>query len=241
MATKLYVVHGSHPCAAVEAALQRKGLPYRTVELPPPMHAAVMPRLFPGRTVPAIRFDDGEKVQGSRAIMRRLEELRPEPPLYGHSPEQRGEVEQAERWGDEVLQPVARTFLWPAFQKSPASMKGYQEGGKLPAMPVPVLRAIAPVATRIERKLNDATDDAVRDALAALPAQLDQVDAFIAQGVIGGEEPNAADFQIGATLRLLITIGDVQPLFEGRPAADLAHRWFSPLQGSTPAGLLQTA
>ena len=36
VAIDLYVVHGSHPCAAVERALELKGLAYRRIELPPP-------------------------------------------------------------------------------------------------------------------------------------------------------------------------------------------------------------
>ena len=43
------------------------------------------------------------------------------------------------------------------------------------------------------------------------PAKLDHVDALAADGVIGGEEPNAADLQIGATLRVLLTVGDLHP------------------------------
>ena len=32
MANKLYVIPGSHPCAAVEAALKLKGIPYERVD-----------------------------------------------------------------------------------------------------------------------------------------------------------------------------------------------------------------
>lgn len=238
MATKLYVVNGSHPCVTVEEGLRRKGIPYKTVEFVPPMHAALMPLFFGGRTVPAIRFEDGEKVQGSRAILRRLEELRPDPPLYGAGAQERTRIEEAELWGDEVLQPIARRLLWPAFQQDPAAMAGYQQGSKLPAMPVGLLKVIAPVATRIERRLNDASDEAARGDLRAMPAHLDRVDAWIGEGLLGGDEPNAADLQIAPTLRLLHTIGDVRPLMEGRPAAALAHKWLSPLPGSLRAGLL---
>ena len=47
-----------------------------------PIAAAAVRR----RTVPALRID-GEKVQGSRAIMRRLDELVPEPPLFPSDPD----------------------------------------------------------------------------------------------------------------------------------------------------------
>jgi hypothetical protein len=74
------------------------------------------------------------------------------------------------------------------------------------------------------------------DDLAGLPAKLDHVDALAAEGVLGGEEPNAADFQIGATLRVLLTVGDLRPLLEGRPGEQLARRWFPDYAGDVPAG-----
>ena len=81
MTLKLYVVHGSHPCAAVQKALSMKGLDYSVVEWPPPLACpAARADLFGARTVPGLKID-GEKVQGSRAIMQRLDELVPEPPL----------------------------------------------------------------------------------------------------------------------------------------------------------------
>ena len=134
MPARLFLIHGSHPCATVEKALELKGVPYKRVELPPPTHALLMPRLFEGRTVPGIKFEDGEKVQGSRAILRSLERRVPDPPLYGGP-----DVEEAERWGDEVFQSVARRLLWPAFERSPGSTPP----GLLPAewLPQPGERA----------------------------------------------------------------------------------------------------
>jgi glutathione S-transferase len=232
MPAKLYVVHGSHPCATVEKALELKGVPYKRVELPPPSQVVVMPRLFGRRTVPGIRFEDGEKVQGSRAILRALDRRVPEPALLTGP-----EVEEAERWGDEVFQPIARRLLWPTFQQRPRAMHAYQEGQRAPKLPVPVVLASAPIVTRIERRMNEATDDAVRADLRALPDHLDKIDAWIAAGVLGGEQPNAADLQIATTLRLLHSIGDVRPFIAGRPAEALAFRWFERLPGETPPGV----
>ncbi len=81
MRLKLYVVHGSHPCAAVEKALSLKGLDYRVVEWPPPLQVLDAEVIFGGRTVPGLRIDGEEKVHGSRAIMRRLDQLAPGAPL----------------------------------------------------------------------------------------------------------------------------------------------------------------
>jgi glutathione S-transferase len=85
---------------------------------------------------------------------------------------------------------------------------------------------------------NKARDATARADIAALPGQLDRVDRWIAEGLIGGERhPNAADLQIGSTIRLLMSIGDVLPLIEGRPAARLAN-FFPPLVGGIGAGVL---
>ena len=72
--------------------------------------------------------------------------------------------------------------------------------------------------------------------LQGLPAKLDHIDALMADGVIGGERPNAADLQIGATLEVLASIGDIQPLLAARPAGRLAAMWFDGRPGEIPAG-----
>jgi glutathione S-transferase len=73
------------------------------------------------------------------------------------------------------------------------------------------------------------------DDLAGLPAKIDHVVELAQQGVIGGEAPNAADFQIGATLRVLLTVGDLHPLLSGRPE-EIARKWFPKYHGLVPAG-----
>jgi glutathione S-transferase len=231
--TRLYLVHGSHPCATVEKALELKGVPFKRVELPAAGQPLVMRRLFGQRTVPGVRFADGAKVQGSRPILRELERRVPEPALYG-SPE----IEEAERWGEQVLQATPRRLLWAAFAAHPRAMHGFQEGQRSPRLPMPLVLAASKLILPIERRLNDVTEEGVRSDLRALPAHLDHVDALIAAGVLDGERPNAADLQIAPTIRLLLTLADVRPLIAGRPAEQLAHRWFAPLPGSVPAGAL---
>jgi hypothetical protein len=50
------------------------------------------------------------------------------------------------------------------------------------------------------RRKADAKDERVRSTIGLVPALLDQVDELIAKGVIGGQEPNAADYAAsGAT------------------------------------------
>jgi glutathione S-transferase len=96
---------------------------------------------------------------------------------------------------------------------------------------------MAPIATRAEMRLNKATEGAVRADLRALPDHLDRVDGWIASGVLGGQAPNRADLQIAPTVRLLMTVGDVRPLIEGRPAARHALALSPHLAGELPAGV----
>jgi len=60
---KLYALPGSHPCAAVEAALQLKSIAYKRVDLLPTGEILLGPLLFGGTTVPGMRID-GERLVG---------------------------------------------------------------------------------------------------------------------------------------------------------------------------------
>jgi glutathione S-transferase len=237
MRMRLYVVHGSHPCAAVEKAMSIKGLSYDVTEWPPPLHAPMQFVLFGARTVPALKLN-GEKVSGSRAIMRRLDRLTPEPPLYPADATARARVEEAERWGDEVFQPVARELIWAGFTHSPRAMVSYGEHSRLP-LPAPAIRTIAPAVARMGALLNRTDARVARRDLEALPGQLDKIDGWIADGTIGdAERPNAADLQLISTVRLIMTMADARPLLDGRPCAGLATALFPDTDGDMPAGSL---
>jgi glutathione S-transferase len=237
MPARLYVLHGSHPCQTVEKAFALKGLPFKKIELPISTQPLVMKLLFGGTTVPGVKFDDGEKVQGSRAILRALEARVASPSLYD-GPAGAEAIEEAERWGDEVLQSVPRRLMWTAFTTHRGAMYGFQEGAKSPKLPKPVVFAASYAILPIEKHINNVTDAAVRADLAALPSLLDQVDAYIADGVLDGERPNAADLQIAPTIRLLCAMDDVRPLVEGRPAEAFAFRLFDRPVATVPAGAL---
>ena len=155
---KLYVVHSSHPSQAVRKALALKGIPYKTVELLIPTQAPLMRLRFGQRTVPALKLDGGAKVSGSRAIMRTLDELVPDPPLLPSAATRprRAAVLDAERWGDEVLQPLVRRLVWAALKRDPAAIPSYQQASQLPRLPGPVVRLVAPGVIAIERRMNRA-------------------------------------------------------------------------------------
>jgi glutathione S-transferase len=218
---KLYVIPGSHPAMAARRMLELKGIPYQRVDLMPVISHGVLRALrFPSDTVPSLRIA-GRKLTGSREIARELDRLRPEPPLYPGEPFQRTTVEEAERWGEEVLQPPVRRILWNAIKRDRSPLASYAQDAKL-GVPVGLaVKTAAPIVATAAR-MNQANDEGVRADLAALPGWLQRVDDWIAEGVLGADPPNAADLQIAASLRLAMTLDDLRPAIESRPAGELA-------------------
>jgi glutathione S-transferase len=229
-AITLHVLPPSHPCMTVEAALRRKGLEYEKVSMPMP-HTEPMEAIYgAGKgTVPGMLLD-GEPLHGSVPILERLEQIAPDPPLYPGS--QAAAVREAEHWGDAELQDLGRRLPWGALHFRPEAMGSFGGGAALdPAGTDYAIRVL-----RAMWKYHGISAQRLADDLAGLPAKLDHVDALAADGIVGGEEPTAADLQIGATLRVLLTVGDLRPLLEGRPAEQVARRWFPDYAGEVPAG-----
>jgi glutathione S-transferase len=213
--------------------LERKGIPYRHIDLTPAVHRVVVRALgFPGATVPALRLE-GRRLQGSRTIARALDTMRPEPPLFPGDPDGREAVERAEAWGDEVLQPAARRLTWAALRRDRSTIGTFLEGARLGIPPGLAARTAAPLVT-LSARLNGASDEAAQADLAALPEMLERVDGWIGGGVLGGAEPNAADFQIATSVRLLMALDDLRPAVEPRPAGRLALAVVPAFPGRVP-------
>lgn len=225
MRATVYGIPGSHPVRAARLMLDRKGIDYRLVQVPPAVCRPLLRSMrFPGGTVPAIKLE-GRRLQTTREISRALDEIAPEPPLFPADPELRSRVEDAERWGDEVLQPVPRriSYAAPVRKHARGDLVGFFEGPLLGLPPRVAVATAAPLLAAGAR-LNGVSDDVVKADLAALPDHLNRVDAFVAGGIIGGEQPNAADFQIATSVRLLMCFDDLRPLIESRPAGEHALR-----------------
>ena len=227
----LHVLPPSHPSKAVEEALRFKGLEFEKVVLNPGEHNVVMEGIYGegNRTVPGLVVD-GDPVHGSRAIMARLEEIAPDPPLFPGEIAER--VRDAERWGDEELQQLGRNLGWGALHFRPEAL-GTMAGGE-PLDPAGTDFAIKYV--RASWKYHGISAARLAEDLAGLPAKLDHVDALAADGIIGGETPNAADLQIGSTIRVLLIIEDLDPLVRGRAGEEIAMRLFPDYPGRVPAG-----
>lgn len=225
-----HVLPPSHPCATVEAALKLKGLEYEKVEFGAGRHIEPMTELYGSHTVPGLLVDD-EPVHGSNPIMERLEQLAPEPSLY---PADRAEaIRAAAAWGDEHLQDLGRRLPWGSLYFRPEAMGTFAPGGA-PLDPAGTDFAIRYV--RGTMKYHNMNMVMVAQDLQNLPGFLDRIDAYVADGLLAGDTPNAADFQIGATLSVLLLVGDVRPLIEARPAVQVARKWFEDRPGLVPAG-----
>lgn len=233
MEARLYVIPASHPSIASALMLKHKGIAYKRTDLLPVISKGALRALgFPRNTVPAIKID-GQRVQGSREIARELERLRPEPALFPSDSEKRIAVEEAERFGDEELQHPIRQLLWWAIKKDKAPLRSYSEGAKL-GVPIDLAMLTAGPIVALSARFNEANDENVRRDIAALPNLLNRVDAWIEAGVLNGEQLNVADFQIAPSLGLAMTIDDLRPSIEGRPAGELAKRVVPNYPGKTP-------
>jgi glutathione S-transferase len=233
MTARLFVLPASHPAFAARLMLEHKGIEYKRTDLLPVISKGVLRAAgFPGVTVPALKID-GRRVQGSTEISRELDRLKPESPLFPADPEKRTAVEEAERWGNDVLQPPLRQILWWTFKANREPMASYADGANL-GVPVSLAMKTAAPIVSLSVRFNKADDEHVRRSLSEMPAMLQKVDDLIAAGTIGGAELNAADFQIAPTLRLAMTLDDLRPAIEGRPAGELALRVAPEYPGHTP-------
>jgi glutathione S-transferase len=226
-------VPASHPTLTAELALERKGIPFRRIDIVPGVSRALIRLLgFSGNRVPAVRVD-GQRLQGSRVITRALEVLVPDPPLFPADPEDRAAVESAERWGDEVLQDVPRRLAWAILKRDRSTIDTFLADAHL-GIPTPIAVATSAPVVALAGRLNRVSPEVTHADLERLPALLDRVDELIAEGVIGGAEPNAADLQIAPSVRLLWCMADVRPALEGRPGAELAERVAGRLDAELP-------
>lgn len=235
MDLKLYVVPGSHPCYAVETALRLKGLHYQRVDLLPGASQFIQRARFGRRTVPGLEVD-GYRVSGSRLIMRTLDGLRPDPPLYPAAHDDA--FDAAEAWGDKDLQDAARWIAVYSLTRRPEAAESFLGGSTLPRLPGPVAAGSTRAVFTVELRAIGGGPAVTERWLRDLPGLLDHADELIASGVIGGETPNAADLQVAGSLRLLLNLADVRPLIEERPCGQLARRLIPDYPGEVPAGAL---
>jgi glutathione S-transferase len=213
------------------AALELKGLEYEAVDLDLGKHGSQVEEIYGegNRTVPGMTID-GQLVHGSTAILRHLDELVPENPLYPDGIAD--EVREAEIWADGHLQDLGRRLPWGALYFRPEAMGVFAGGEPLD----PAGTDFAMKFIRSTWKYHGITCELLAEDLEAFPAMVDRIGEFAAQGLVDGEDPTAADLQIAATIRVLLTVGDLHGTLDGTPAERIALRYFPDYKGLVPAG-----
>lgn len=218
---KLYMFNGSAPSLTARLMLDHKGIDHRCKHLLVGPHAFGMPpRGFEMMTVPAMKIGR-RRVQGSRVISRALDELQPQPPLFADDPQRRRAIVEAERRGEELQDAARRIVLCAARREPRVFLIVYGHANRLKR---PLQRLTRGLVVRLASAGHHATDFTGEEDLAALTARLDEIDAWIEQGLLNGPQLNAADFQIAPNVALLLRFEDLAPHIEHRPAAQLARR-----------------
>jgi glutathione S-transferase len=217
MKAQLIGVPGSHPCISAELMLRHKGVEFTRLDLPNMSHKAILPLMrYRGSTVPVMKIE-GKRVSGTMKIARALETLVPAPPMLDPA------LEGDEAWADSVLQDGVRQLARYGIGRDKEAMATFLDG---PLLGIPegavrtTLPALRPVVS-LQMRTSEAT---AKSCLEALPGQLDRVDALLAEGVIGGEQPNVVDFQVAPSARLMLCFDQLRERVDARPAGAHARR-----------------
>ena len=237
MTVVLYWMSISHPSQVARKMLDLKGVEYELVDVVP-LTQRIHLRLagFPGGTVPGIKLD-GQRIQRSRQIARALDERWPEPPLFPTDPVLRVRVEEAERWGEEQLQPIPRRLFRYGVARNPKLRQWVVRTQRLP-IPALTAQAIRPAVEwyvrTVEADGRQATDAGVRADLAALPALLDHVDRLLGDGTLTLDPPNAATLQIMVSVNLMGQFADLAELVASYACAKPARELFPRYRAGLP-------
>jgi glutathione S-transferase len=233
----LYWMSISHPSQVARKMLDLKGIEYELIDVVP-LNQRIHLRLagFRGGTVPALRLDD-RRVQGSRQIARALDEHWPEPRLFPADSALHARVEEAERWGEQQLQPIPRRLFRYGVARDPELRQWVVRAQRLP-IPRLTAQAIRPVVEwylhTVEADGRRATEAGVRADLAALPALLDRVDWLLSNGTLILDPPNAATLQIMASVSLIGRFADLAALVASHACAEPARELFAGYRAELP-------
>lgn len=205
------VLYGSRLSPFVEKAwrgLRHKGLEF-TFETPSPL---ALRRLNPVTGKMPVATFDGETVHDSSFILRRADQLRPDPPLFSADPEEAAEQRRLEDWADESLYWYVMALRCSARNRAatleqilsivPAAMRplaGFMVGRQLKGM----CRAQGLGRLPYEEALHE------------LGVLLDDLGTSLgARAFFHGERPGAADFALHGQLNTLLSgpTPDAEPL-----------------------------
>ena len=119
---RLFQIPFSHNCVKVRHVLDLKGIAYETVDINPMWRPEVV-RASGQTLVPAL-VDGGRALAGSTAILLRLEEQYPEPPLLPADPRERAECLVLMDWADATFMALTRRVAYHQVLEGPAQDLG---------------------------------------------------------------------------------------------------------------------
>ncbi len=194
MAVVLWHIELSHYNEKARWALDYKGIPHERRVPMPGLHGIRALTLTRGaqRRLPVLDLD-GRHIGDSTAIIAALERHRPEPALYPADPADRARALALEDRYDEELGPTLRRFVWhhtlPDADATAAALF---------TTPSPrrerLLRATAPLSSRLVRADYDVNDESAARARAAIVAAMDRLEAELEpSGYQVGERFSVAD------------------------------------------------
>ena len=230
------------PSEAVKRALALKGIPYKTVELLIPTQraaAAAALRRAHGAGAEARRRREGQRLARDPAHARRA---RARPAAAARpTPRARAAVLEAERWGDEVLQPLVRRARVGRAQ-APARRDPQLPGGLAAAARCPArsCRLVAPGVIAIERRMQRRRRRrrARRPARAARPPGPRRRRGSPPACSATPTRPTPPTCRSAPRCACCARSATRAPLLAGRPARALGPRLFPDYPGDVPAGRL---
>lgn len=92
-------------------------------------------RLNPDCTLPVLELDDGTCLSSCAAICRYLEQVQPDPPLLGTTPEQRARIDDRDRW----VEMNGMLAVMEGFRNSVKGMTDHALPGRRPVAQIPEL------------------------------------------------------------------------------------------------------
>lgn len=202
--SKLTLIHVpvSHYSEKVRWALDHKQVPHVRRWPPGGTHPLVTFLVTRGRhqTVPVLVMD-GEPIGDSTAIIARLEQRFPEPPLYPAEPEERRRALELEDWLDEELGPYIRRMAYHHLTSDPATLIELAEHqiqyghSALMGFSTRVLRRF------LDLRFSTASPELAADAERKVVAALDRLDVELdGREYLCGERFGVADLTAAALL-----------------------------------------
>jgi glutathione S-transferase len=187
-------------------ALDYKAIPHRLRAPIPGVHMFVASWLTRGRhyTFPVLDLDR-ERIGDSTAIIRALEERRPEPSLYPADPAQRRHALALEEWFDEELGPYVRRFVFHELLRDPDRFA--EVGAQAAPRAFDLMGSVGQGGARmlIGTRYHAHGDAAAERALAKVLAGFDRLEAELGEGdYLAGETFSVADLTAAALLYPLV-------------------------------------